>query len=101
MLYDENIPIDPNFGAPLWGPGDVTQIMGDVDGDGKTEWVFESDPYDMLWCFTADGAYDPDKMIWTRGNRDAANVPVIPIPEGIFTAMATLALFGAARRIRH
>jgi outer membrane protein assembly factor BamB len=94
MAYDPNIPIDDAFGAPLWGPGDTTQAMGDIDGDGLTEWIFESDPYDMVWCFTADGAYDPAKMIWTRGNGNAANVPVIPIPEGV-ALLVSVGLFAA------
>jgi outer membrane protein assembly factor BamB len=98
--YDPNIPIDPSFGAPLWGPSDTTQIMGDVDGDGKTELVLEGEPGSALWCFTANGDYDPDKMVWTRGNNNAANVAVIPIAEGIILPLATIALLGLARGIR-
>jgi len=98
LEYDPNIPVDEGFGAQLWGPSDVTQIMGDLDNDGKIEWVLESDPDSMVYCFTADGDYDPEKMIWTRGAKNAEGIAVIPIPEGALLSLLVTALLIPIRR---
>lgn len=100
LKYNPKIPIDPNFGAPLWGPSDVGQIMGDVDGDGKVEWVLESDPDSMIYCFTANGAYNPNNMIWPRSYNSAGNVAVIPIAEGALLPLAALWLLAASGRMK-
>lgn len=100
LQYDPNVPIDPNFGAPLWGPGDPKQCMGDFDGDGKTELFLMGDPDSAFYCFTADGAYNEDNMIWTRGYRNAANVAVIPICESIILPGTALLFWGLVRRLR-
>ncbi len=96
---DPNIPVDPTFGVPLWGPGDVGQIMGDFDGDGKTEFAFECDPDNQVYCFTADGPYDPEKMIWPRPLKTAGNVPVIPMAEGLLLPLTILASLLGIRKI--
>jgi len=98
---DPNIPVDPNFGAPLWGPSDVTQIIGDLDGDGKVEWAMETDPDSMIYCFTADGAYNPDNMIWTRGARTEENNAVIPMPEDLLLLLAGVGALAALSRKLH
>jgi hypothetical protein len=58
------------------------------------------DPGGVFYSFTADGAYDEANMIWTRGYRNAANVAVIPIAEGLILPGAALLLWGLQRRLR-
>jgi outer membrane protein assembly factor BamB len=102
MQYDPNIPIDPGLGAPLWGPGDPKQCMGDLDGDGKIEWFLMGDTAtgNAFYSFTADGAYNEENMIWSRPYRNAANVAVIPIMEGILLPIAAIGITVAIRRAR-
>jgi len=101
MQYDPNIPIDPSLGAPLWGPGDPKQIIGDLDGDGKVEWFLMGDTAGghAFYSFTANGAYNEENMVWTRGYRNAANVAVIPMVEGILLPIAAVGIIAAIRRM--
>lgn len=102
LQYDPNTPIDPEFGAPLWGPGDPKQMIGDFDGDGNTEWFLmgATATGNAFYSFTVDGEYNEDNMIWTRGYRTAGNVAVIPMVEGVILPAAAIVLFAVIRRIK-
>jgi len=99
LWVNPNIPVDPTVGAPLWGPGDVKQIMGDFDGDGKVEWAFVCSEDTVVYCFTAGGAYNANNMIWPRGYNTMGNVAVIPIIEGAILPLAAFGLLAATRKI--
>ena len=101
LQVNPKLPVDPSVGAPLWGPGDAKSIMGDFDGDGKVEWAFICSEDTVIYCFTANGAYNAKNMIWSRGYNTRGNVAVIPITEGVILPLAALGLLAAIRKIKH